>query len=118
MKRSHQPPLWALFGAGGMLAALVGWMLVFLTGIAAPLGIGVPPGFMSYANTIAFARSLPGKAFLFLVVALFLWHAAHRIHHSLHDLGVRTDRFTALACYGLAVLGSASAAARLWVIGT
>lgn len=117
MKRSNQPPFWLLFGAGGMLSALVGWMLVLLTGIAAPLGIGVPAGFMSYANLLAFARSLPGKAFLFLVVALFLWHAAHRIHHSLHDLGVRTGVFTALACYGIAFLGSASAAVRLWMIG-
>ena len=117
MKRSGQPPFWLLFGAGGMLSALVGWMLVLLTGIAAPLGIGLPEGFMGYAPMIAFARSLAGKAFLFLVVALFLWHAAHRIHHSLHDLGVRTGRHTWWACYGVALLGTVVAGAQLLAIG-
>ena len=38
-KRSNAPIFWGLFGAGGMIAALVGPMLVFITGIAVPLGI-------------------------------------------------------------------------------
>jgi fumarate reductase subunit D len=31
-KRSNAPIFWGLFGAGGMIAALVGPMLVFITG--------------------------------------------------------------------------------------
>jgi fumarate reductase subunit D len=106
MKRSSQPPLWALFGAGGMLSALFGAALVLVTGIAVPLGWGVPAGALEYERVIAFARSLIGKAFLFFVVSLFLWHAAHRIFHTLHDLGLRTGRPAWLLCYGSAAAGT------------
>jgi fumarate reductase subunit D len=41
LKRSNAPIFWALFGAGGMLSALLGPMLVFITGIAVPLGVAV-----------------------------------------------------------------------------
>jgi fumarate reductase subunit D len=36
--RLQRPGLWLLFGAGGILSALLGTMLVFITGIAVPLG--------------------------------------------------------------------------------
>ena len=39
MKRSNKPIFWSLFGAGGMLSALVGPGLIYVTGIAVPLGI-------------------------------------------------------------------------------
>ncbi|MEI6722867.1 MAG: fumarate reductase subunit D, partial [Betaproteobacteria bacterium] len=32
MKRSNAPIFWSLFGAGGMLSALTGPALVFITG--------------------------------------------------------------------------------------
>ena len=38
MKRSIAPIFWLLFGAGGTLSALLCAMLVFITGIAVPLG--------------------------------------------------------------------------------
>jgi fumarate reductase subunit D len=117
MKRSNQPPLWALFGAGGMLSALAGAALVFVTGIAAPLGWGVPAGALEYGCMAAFARGIPGKALLFLVVSLFLWHAAHRIFHTLHDLGVHTGRAAWVACYGSALAGTVAAAVTLVRIG-
>ncbi|HSV19430.1 MAG TPA: fumarate reductase subunit D, partial [Casimicrobiaceae bacterium] len=43
MKRSNKPIFWSLFGAGGMLAALIGPMLVFMTGLAIPGGFLLPP---------------------------------------------------------------------------
>jgi fumarate reductase subunit D len=116
MKRSNQPFFWLLFGAGGMLSAAIGAMLVFITGVAAPLGLGVRREFMDYDNALAFARGVPGKAFLFVVVSLFLWHAAHRIYHSLHDIGVRTGTPARLACYGVAFAGSLAALAALIAI--
>jgi len=117
MKRSNQPFFWLLFGAGGMLSALVGAMLAFITGIAAPLGLGVSTGLTSYSNAAAFARSVPGKLFLLVVVSLFLWHAAHRIFHSLHDFGVRSGTVAWLACYGVALLGTVAAAGALLAVG-
>jgi fumarate reductase subunit D len=41
---------------------------------------------------LALAQNWAGKGFLFVVIALFAWHAAHRIFHSLHDLGVHGRR--------------------------
>lgn len=117
MKRSNQPPLWALFGAGGMLSALIGAALVFVTGIAAPLDWVVPAAALEHARMLELARSLPGKVLLFLVVSLFLWHAAHRIFHTLHDFGLRTGALAWTACYGGALAGTAVAAAALLAIG-
>jgi fumarate reductase subunit D len=115
MKRSNQPPLWMLFGAGGMLSALTGAALVFNTGLAVPLG-WLPEEAMSYRRVLAFAVNPVGKAFLFLVTALFLWHAAHRIFHTLHDFGIRTGAAEWLACYGVAAIGTGGAAIALaWV---
>ena len=109
MKPSRQPPLWALFGAGGMLSALFGAALVFVTGLAVPLGV-LPESALAYPRVHAFASSLVGKAFLFFVVSLFLWHAAHRIFHTLHDFGVPTGRVSWAACYGTALAGTVVAA--------
>jgi fumarate reductase subunit D len=117
VKRSNQPFFWLLFGAGGMLSALIGAMLVFITGVAAPLRLGLPASFMGYPNALAFARGIPGKLFLLAVVSLFLWHAAHRIYHSLHDLGIPAGTLASLACYGVALLGTLAAAAALLAIG-
>ena len=116
MKRSNQPVFWLLFGAGGMLSALLGAALVFVTGIGVPLGLE-PRAAMSYADALAFSRNGLGKAFLFAVVSLFLWHGAHRIYHTLHDLGVRGGLIAKLACYGTAFFGTVFAAEALLKIG-
>ena len=54
-KRSNAPIFWGLFGAGGMIAALVGPMLVFITGIAVPLGILLPADTIIYPKIITYA---------------------------------------------------------------
>lgn len=117
MKRSNAPVFWGLFGAGGMLSALFAPMLVFITGIAVPLGLLLPRDLMSYPRMLAFARHWAGKTFVFAVIALFIWHAAHRIFHSLHDVGIRTGPLARLLCYGSAALVSALALWSLWAIG-
>jgi fumarate reductase subunit D len=115
--RSNAPVFWLLFGAGGILSALLGTMLVFITGIAVPLGWGLRPDTMSYPAALGFAQHWLGKAFLFAVVALFAWHAVHRIFHSLHDIGVHTGMAAKLVCYGGALLVTVVAAASLLSIG-
>ena len=117
MKRSNAPIFWLLFGAGGMLSALIGAMLVFITGIATPLGIILPLDVLSYAKVFAFAQHWAGKGFLFVIISLFLWHSAHRIFHSLHDIGVHAGLVAKLACYGSALAGTLVAAAALLRLG-
>ncbi|MBL8395775.1 MAG: fumarate reductase subunit FrdD [Candidatus Accumulibacter sp.] len=117
LKRSNAPIFWALFGAGGMLSALLGPMLVFITGLAIPLGILLPADTMSYPKMLAFAQNFIGKSFILAIIALFLWHAAHRIFHSLHDIGIHAGTGAKLLCYGLAMLGTVLAAYALLVIG-
>lgn len=117
MKRSNAPVFWLLFGAGGMLSALLGTVLVFITGVAAPIGWPFGADFMSYPRMLAFSQHWLAKAFLFAVIALFAWHAVHRIYHSLHDLGIPTGTAAKIACYGVALLITGVAAASLLSVG-
>lgn len=117
LKRSNAPIFWGLFGAGGMLSALLGPMLVFITGLAVPLGFIVAPDAMSYPNMLAFAQHWIGKAFLFAIIALFLWHAAHRIFHSLHDIGIHGGSAAKLLTYGVALLATLVAGFALLAVG-
>jgi fumarate reductase subunit D len=117
MKRSNAPIFWLLFGAGGMMSALLGTVLVFVTGIAVPLGWPLPGDLLGYPRMLAFARHGLGKAFLFAVIALFAWHAMHRILHSLHDVGIPIGTVSKLACYGTALLVTGVAAWGLLAIG-
>ncbi len=117
MKRSNAPIFWLLFGAGGMLSALLGTMLVFITGIAVPLGWPLRSDSMDYPRMLALAQNWLGKGFLFVVIALFAWHAVHRIYHSLHDLGVPTGALAKAVCYGSALLLTLLAAGALLSLG-
>jgi fumarate reductase subunit D len=115
MKRSNAPLVWSLFGAGGMLAALVGPALVFVTGIAIPAGILMSPDLMRYQRMVGFAHTWVGKIVILAVIVLFLWHAALRIFHMLHDFGIRAGAGAKLACFGLPLL--CTLAAVYWVLG-
>jgi len=117
IRRSNAPVFWLLFGAGGMLSALLGAALVFITGIAAPLGWQPAASLMSRARMLAFAQNPFGKGFLFIVIALFAWHAAHRIFHSLHDIGLKTGLPAKIVCYGAALAITLTAAGSLLSLG-
>jgi fumarate reductase subunit D len=117
LKRSNAPIFWLLFGAGGMLSALIGAMLVFITGIAAPLNWLFAADAMRYSNVMALAQHWLAKGFLFVIIALFLWHSAHRIFHTLHDLGIHAGIEAKMLCYGTAMLGTLVAAWALLRIG-
>ncbi len=113
MKRSHEPLFWVLFGAGGMLSALVAPALVFVTGVAGPLG-WLPASAWGHAEWLAALQHPLARLAVVSVIALFLFHGGHRLRHGLHDLGLPAGRRAALACYGLAAAGSAMAA--WWVL--
>jgi len=117
LKRSNAPIFWSLFGAGGMLSALFGPMLVFITGIAVPLGFMLPADAMSYPKMLAFAQNFIGKGFILAVIALFLWFAAHRIFHSLHEVGIHAGVGAKLICYGSAFVATIISAVVLLGLG-
>jgi fumarate reductase subunit D len=117
VKRSNAPVFWLLFGAGGLLSALLGPALVLVTGIAAPLG-WLPGDPFAYARLLGFVQHGWAKAFVFVVIALFAWHAMHRLLHSLHDVGLPLGAASKAACYGGALLVTVAAAGGLLALGS
>ena len=117
MKRSHEPIFWSLFGAGGVLSALLAPILILITGIITPIGVWMPPQALEYSRVLGFAQHWLGKLLILAVISLFLFHAAHRIYHGLHDLGVHAGAGTMAAAYGGALLATLATAYLLLVIG-
>ena len=106
LKRSHKPIFWALFGAGGTLAALTGPALVYLTGIAGPLGLVD----LSFARVSRLLQDGFAKVAIFLVIGLFLFHGCHRMYHCLHDFGVHVGPRLKALFHGFAIVGTLAAA--------
>lgn len=107
MSISNKPLLWLPFAAGGMLAALLvpAVMLVFLLDSLHVLASAD----LAHARVLAFAGHPLARIALFGIVALLLWHAAHRLRMTLQDLGVRTPgarHLSARLCYGAATVGT------------
>jgi len=115
--RSNAPIFWGLFGAGGMLSALFVPMMIFITGIAVPLGFLLPAGTMSYPKMLAFAQNFIGKGFIFAIISLSLWFAVHRVYHSLHEFGIHAGVGAKLLCYGIAFVGTVICAVSLLGLG-
>lgn len=114
MKRSNEPIFWSLFGAGGVVASMVAPALVFITGLALPLGLLAPEA-LGYERMRALVGSLPGALLLFVVISLTLWHTMHRINHSLHDVGINAGLAGKVIFYGLAFIGTVATAYFLFV---
>jgi fumarate reductase subunit D len=104
-RRSPEPLLWLLFSAGGMVAALLIPVLLFLFGIAFPLDWLAAP---DYAHLLSVLRNPVTRLVVFGLCALALFHWAHRFRYTLYD-GLQLKRFSVaivLFCYGGAVAGS------------
>lgn len=112
MARSHKPIIWSLFAGGGTFAAFVTPVMIFVTGLAVPLGL-LSPETLAYDRMLALVQNPAGKGLVFLAVFLPLWHAAHRLRITAHDLGIRSDTLVAVVCYGAALLGTLAAAVSL-----
>jgi len=114
IKRDAEPFLWMLFSAGGVVSAMLMPALLFLFGIAFPLGWLTPPDREHMRALIA--DPLVAVALIGLIV-LSLFHWAHRFRHTLYDgLQIKhLQEVIATVCYGGAVLGSAAAVYLLWL---
>ena len=102
-KSKAYPIFWGLFAAGGTVTAFVTPVMIFVTGLAVPLGI-LSPEVLAYERVHAFVANWLVKIGLFGVLFLSLWHAAHRMRITIHELGVRMDGLVASVLYGLAAL--------------
>ena len=100
---------YGLFAAGGMLTALVVPMHVLLNNLVAP---------SSYARMVALVGNPLVKLYLFALIALALFHWAHRFRYTLYDgLQIKhLNELINLLCYGGAVAGSAVAGYLLWQV--
>jgi fumarate reductase subunit D len=108
-RRSNEPFLWMLFSAGGMVAALLMPVYLFLFGLAFPLGWLNPP---SHEALLALVRHPVSRVVLLVFCALPLFHWAHRFRFTLYD-GLQIKHLNELInifCYGGAVLGTVLAA--------
>jgi fumarate reductase subunit D len=114
-KRSNEPFLWLLFSAGGVVAAILLPVHLFLFGLAFPLGWLPSPG---YDRLLALARHPVTRLYLLVLCSLPLFHWAHRFRFTLYDgLQIKhLNEMINLFCYGGAVLGTALAAYLLWKI--
>ena len=112
-KRSNEPFFWLLFSAGGVIAALLIPMLLFLFGLAFPLGWLDAP---SYERVRALAGLPLARVGLLGLCSLSLFHWAHRFRYTLYD-GFQVKHLSApinFFCYGAAFAGTAVAAYLVW----
>src|SRR6266849_10189016 len=107
-RRFNEPLLWALFSAGGVVAAFLIPVHLFLFGLAFPLEWLKPPG---YESLLALARLPLTRLYLLLLCSLSLFHWAHRFRYTLYDgLQVKhLDGVIFVFCYGGAAVGTALA---------
>ena len=112
-KRSNEPFLWSLFSAGGVAAAFLLPALLFLYGLAFPLGWLPPP---SYQKTLELIQHPLARLVLFFLCFLSLFHWAHRFRFILND-GLQIKHLNTpvtLFCYGGATVGTIVAGYLLW----
>jgi len=108
--RSNEPFWWILFSVGGVVAAFLVPVHLVLFGLAIPLGwVSV-----SHAKLLALLGQPLVKVYLFVLIALPLFHCFHRLRFILEDLGLHGLRTPlAVLCYGSAIAGTV---ATVWVL--
>jgi succinate dehydrogenase subunit D len=108
-----EPLLWILFSAGGVVAAFLIPIHLFILGIAAPLGLLQSTEYPTARDILAHPLV---RLYLFVLCSVPLFHAAHRIRYTLYDgLQIKhLNEVIAVACYGGAVIGTLIASYLLW----
>jgi fumarate reductase subunit D len=104
-----------LFSAGGVVAAFLMPIHLFLFGLAFPLGWLKAP---SYDALLTLIRSPLGRVYLLVLCILPLFHWAHRFRYTLYD-GLQIKHLNELVntfCYGGAIVGAAAATYLIWRI--
>jgi len=112
MARSHKPIIWGLFAAGGTVAAFVAPVLILMTCFAIPLGL-LPADMLSYEHLHGLLQHPLSRLVIFGILFLILWHAAHRMRITAHDVGIRNDTLVWIVFYGIAAVGTVVAVAAM-----
>lgn len=112
-KKSLEPFLWTLFSAGGVLAALLIPIHLFLFGLALPLGWLPQP---SYEHLLAVLEHPLTRLYFVVLCTLALFHGAHRFRYTLYD-GLQIKHLNEVInvlSYGGAIVGSVLTIYLLW----
>lgn len=115
-KRPIEPLLWLLFSGGGMASAMLMPALVFLFGLAFPLG-WLSATSHEYLRMVVIHPIT--RIVLFGVCMLSLFHWAHRFKYTLYD-GLQVQHLNEMIntfCYGGAVIGTIVAGYVLLFLG-
>ena len=107
-RSTAEPVAWLLFSSGGMVSALLLPVLMLLFGVLIPLDLVSTP---DHAHLLAVLSHPITRLVLFALLALSLFHWAHRFRYTLHD-GLQLKRLgapIAVLCYGGALVGSLAA---------
>jgi fumarate reductase subunit D len=114
-KTSNDAFFWTLFSAGGIVAAVLVPIHLFLFGLAFPLGWITPP---TYDHLLDLARMPLVRIYLFILCSSPLFHWAHRFRFTLYD-GLQVKHLNEVIfvfCYGGALVGTLIAGYLLWTI--
>lgn len=104
--KTIEPLWWGLFSAGGVVAAFLVPIHILMLGLLVPLG-WLPDSPDIYSHWLV-------RLYLFVLIALPLFHWAHRFYFTLAHLGLRPIKpLLAFVSYGGAIVGTA---VTVWVL--
>ena len=103
MAIANKALVWSLFAAGGTLTALLFPVIIALFLL---VSLDYVPAGLDYASAHGAVQNWLVKAVVLVILALSLWHAAHRIRVIFHDFGIRADGLIAAGVYLVAALGT------------
>ncbi len=112
--RNNDPFWWSFFGAGGVFSSFFIPIHVLLLGIALPLAWWT----VEPETLLELVRHPLARIYLFMLISLTLFHAAHRIRFTLHDLllAKQIDTPAAYLCYTGAIVGTVVTLVTVWTL--
>src|SRR5579871_2081469 len=107
-----EPLWWSLFGAGGIVAAVLVPAHILVQNLLGQAGL--PVATASYDRARRLSAHPLVRLYLFVLTTLPLFHWAHRFRYYLLDFGIMgARRPIAVLCYGSAIAGTLGAARTL-----
>ena len=99
-----EPFWWGMFSLGGVVAALFVPIHIIMVGFLSAEAVG-------YHQMVALVGNPLIKLYLFTLVSLPLFHAAHRLRFALKDMGLKAQgQILGMVLYSGAILGTVVAA--------